>query len=118
MDLTALDKLALRQYTNSEKESVYKIAYATMVSDGHKDPREIKLSDEIAEVIGLSIKEKQIALSKSDEFMEETIARMSELKRFYVGKFMAEMIKADGVIKESEDIFIKRMFKQLNIPVL
>ena len=116
MDFTALDKLALRQYTISEKEAVYKIAYATMVSDGHKDPREIKLADDIAEVIGLSEAEKHISLSKSDDFMEETISRMSELKRFYVGKFMAEMIKADGVIKEAEDIFIKRMFKRLNIP--
>ena len=116
MDLTALDKLALSQYTISQKEAVYKIAYATMVSDGHKDPREIKLADDIAEIIGLSNEDKQMALSKSEAFVEETITGMSELKKFYVGKFMAEMIKADGIIKESEDKFIKSMFKRLNIP--
>ena len=116
MDLTALDKLALRQYTLSEKEALYKIVYETMVSDGHKDLREIKLAEDIAEIIGLSVSEKEISLSKSDDFMEKTISQMSDLKRYYVGKFMAEMIKADGIIKEAEDVFIKRMFKRLNIP--
>lgn len=116
MDLTALDKLALHQYSISEKEAVYKISYATMVSDGHKDPREIKLADDVADIIGLSYEEKQGALSKSEVFMEETITAMSEMKRFYIGRFMAEMIKVDGIIKESEELFIKRMFKLLNIP--
>lgn len=116
MDLTALDRLALRQYTLEERQAVYKIVYATMISDGHKDPREVNLANDIADFIGLSEEEKQDALSKSDDLMEETIAKMSDVKRFYVGKFMAEMIEADGIIKETEEVFVKNMFNRLKIP--
>ncbi|MCR4853323.1 MAG: TerB family tellurite resistance protein [Prevotella sp.] len=116
MDLSIYDKMALSQFSSLEKESLYQVVCAAMMVDGVKDPREVKLVEEIVNIIGLSPSERAASRQLDEPTMSRTIRNMSELKRAYVAKFIAQMILVDGKIAPIEEKFFYYICDSLNLP--
>lgn len=116
MNLTAIDKLALSQFSSIEKECIYQVVYATMLVDGERHPREHQLVEEIVEVIGLSVEEREMSKLLDETTVIETIRKMSDLQRAYVAKFIAQMILADGKVTDHERLFFNILLDKLNLP--
>ena len=108
--------MILSQYTSLEKECIYQVVCAAMIADGERDPRELRLVEEIVDVIGLTPQEREASRKLDEPSITRVIRSMDDLKRIYVGKFMAQMVLADGVVTEREEMFIRYAFARLNIP--
>lgn len=118
MNLSDLDKIALRQYTSLEKQCVYQVVCAAMICDGEKDYRETQLVEKIVLAIGLSQQERESSRRLDEPTMVKVIRGMDDLKRIYVGKLIAQMILADGKVTQREQMFSQYIFDRLNIPAI
>jgi uncharacterized tellurite resistance protein B-like protein len=116
MNLTSLDRMILSQYSSLEKESIYQIVCAAMSIDGERDPREIRVVNEIVDVIGLTESEREASRRLDEPTMSQAIRSMNEIKRAYVGKFIAQVILADGKVTQREQFFFDYLFQHLNLP--
>jgi len=116
MDLSVFDRMILSQYSSLEKESIYQVVCAAMSIDGERDPREIRLVNEIVDIIGLTDAERVASRSLDEPTMSQAIRNMPDIKRVYVGKFIAQMLLADGKVTDREQFFFDYLFKHLNLP--
>ena len=108
--------MILSQYSSIEKESIYQVVCTAMIIDGERNPREIKLINEIADTIGLSGAEREASRHLDQQTMTRAIRNMNDLQRAYVAKFIAQVILADGIVTEREEKFFFYICKELNLP--
>ncbi len=87
-----------------------------MKIDGHQDPREEKIVEEVVEVIGLTSGERQASRTLTEPTMTNALRSMDVLKKCYLAKFIAQIVLADGVIDERENMFVNYYFAKLDIP--
>lgn len=116
MYLSAIDKMVLSQYSSIEKESIYQVVCAAMIIDGERDPRELRLVEEIADIIGLTPQERNASRQLDEPTMTRTIQNMSDIQRAYVAKFIAQMILADGKVTDREELFFNILVNKFNLP--
>ena len=116
MDLSVIEKMILSEYSAIERECVYQVVCAAMIVDGERDPRELKLVEEIVGAIGLSEYEREASRHIERSKIVQVIRNMYDLKRAYVAKLIAEVILADGKITEREEMFFYSICSELNLP--
>lgn len=116
MNLSALDRMILSQYSSIEKESIYQVICAAMIIDGDRDPRERRLIEEIVDTIGLTDAEREASRHLDQPTMSRVIRNMNDLQRAYVAKFIAQVILADGKVTEREEKFFYYICSELNLP--
>ena len=116
MNLAVLDRMACSQFTSLEKQSIYQAVCGAMACDGDRDPREIRVIEEIVDIIGLTQSERVASRQLDEQTMSACIRKMSDLQRIYVGKFIAQIILADGKVTPSEQIFFDYITQKFNLP--
>ena len=116
MNLSALDRMILSQYSSIEKESIYQVICAAMIIDGDRDPRERRLIEEIVDTIGLTDAEREASRYLDQPTMSRVIRNMNDLQRAYVAKFIAQVILADEKVTEREEKFFYYICSELNLP--
>ena len=117
MELSDIDKMVLAQCTPLEKQCIYQAVRAAMLSDGDTGNSELRLLDEVAEVMGLTAEECEQSRSMSKEKLTGVVRDMSYFKRLSTGKLMTQMVYADDIVTQREQLFIQHIFDQFNIPV-
>ena len=117
MNLSAIDRMALSQFSSLEKESIYQVVYNTMLVDEEKDPREHQLVEEIVDIIGINDEEREASKQLDESTVIETIRNMSNLQRAYVAKFIAQMVLADGEVNDHERLYFNTLLDKLYLPV-
>lgn len=118
MELSVFDKMVTSLYTSLEKQSIYQLLCAAMNVDGIRDKREIAVIEEVVKLIGLSDVERVASRSIDANQMTEILRNMGDSKKLYLGKFLANVIIADGMVEKKEEIFFNYMCQTLGIPKL
>lgn len=116
MDLNFFDKMALSTFTSIEKQSLYQLLCGAMIIDGNRDAREIAVINEVKQIMGISVADVEASRKLSQPTMTTTLRSMDTLKKAYVGKFMAQVILADGVVSQKEEQFFYYMHELLDLP--
>lgn len=116
MDLTYFDRMALADFTQLEKQSLYQLLCAAMIVDGQRDSRELALIAEVNKIIGITTADIEASRRLSEPEMTSCLRNMNSLKKAYVGKFVAQVVLADGVITQREEQFFYYMKKKLGLP--
>ena len=111
MDLTYFDRMALANFTPLEKQSLYQLLCAAMIVDGQRDSRELALIAEVNKIIGITTTDIEASRRLSEPEMTSCLRNMNSLKKAYVGKFVAQVVLADGVITQREEQFFYYMSK-------
>ena len=117
MELSDIDKMVLAQCTLLEKQCIYQAVRAAMLSDGDSGSSELHLLDEVAETMGLTAEEREQSRSMDKDKLTGVIRDMNYFKRLSTGKLMTQMVYADDVVTQREQLFIQHIFDQFNIPV-
>ena len=110
--------MACSQFTSLEKQSIYQAVCGAMICDGDRDPREIRVVEEVVNIIGLTQNERVASRQLDKQAITTCIRNMSDLQRIYVGKFIAQIILADGKVTPSEHIFFNHIAQKFNLPNL
>ena len=84
--------------------------------DGHRDSREIAIINEVNQVMQITVADVEASRKLSEPIMTNCLRNMDTLKKAYVGKFMAQVILADGVITEREEQFFYYIRQKLDLP--
>ena len=116
MDLSYFDTMALSAFTSLEKQSLFQLLNAAMIIDGRRDSREIALINEVSSIIGITMADVQASRNLSEPVMTNCLRNMDTLKKAYVGKFIAQVVIADGVITSKEEQFFYYMKQKLGLP--
>jgi uncharacterized tellurite resistance protein B-like protein len=116
MDLTYFDRMALANFTPLEKQSLYQLLCAAMIVDGQRDSRELALIAEVNKIIGITTTDIEASRRLSEPEMTSCLRNMNSLKKAYVGKFVAQVVLADGVITQREEQFFYYMKNKLGLP--
>lgn len=116
MDLTYFDRMALANFTPLEKQSLYQLLCAAMIVDGQRDSRELALIAEVNKIIGITTADIEASRRLSEPEMTSCLRNMNSLKKAYVGKFVAQVVLADGVITQREEQFFYYMKNKLGLP--
>ena len=116
MDLNYFDKMALSTFTSLEKQSLYQLLCGVMMVDGQRDPREVAFINKVNQIIGITTSDVETSRKLSEPTMTNCLRNMDTLKKAYVGKFMAQVILADGVITKTEEQFFYYMKQKLGLP--
>lgn len=116
MDLNYFDKMALSAFTSLEKQSLYQLLCATMNVDGNRDHRELMMINEVIQVMQITSHDVEMSRKLSEQTMANCLRNMDTLKKAYVGKFIAQVILADGVITKLEEKFFYYMRQKLGLP--
>lgn len=116
MDLNYFDRMALSTFSPLEKQSLYQLLCGVMIVDGNRDSREIALINEINKIVGITTADIEASRSLSEPVMTNCLRNMETLKKAYVGKFIAQMVLADGVITKKEEMFFYYMKQRLGLP--
>lgn len=116
MDLNYFDRMALSAFTSLEKQSLYQLLCGVMIVDGNRDSREIALINEINKIVGITTADVEASRRLSEPTMTNCLRNMDTLKKAYVGKFMAQMVLADGVITKKEEMFFYYLKEKLGLP--
>ena len=116
MDLNYFDRMALSSFTSLEKQSVYQLLCGAMMIDGNRDSREIAIINEVNQIMGITVADVEASRRLSEPTMTNCLRNMDTLKKAYVGKFMAQIILADGVITQKEEQFFYYMRQRLDLP--
>lgn len=117
MELSDLDKMVLTQCTLMEKQCIFQAVRAAMLSDGDTGDKELRLLEEMTEMIGLTAEECESSRAIEKEKLIGVIRDMSYFKRLSTGKLMIQMVYADDIVTQREQLFIQHIFDQFNIPV-
>jgi len=117
MILSDVDKMVLAQCTPMEKECIYQAVRAAMLSDGDTGDKELQLLEEVADIMGLTAEARESSRTIEKEKLRSVIRDMSYFKRLSTGKLMTQMVYADNVVTQREQLFIQHIFDQFNIPV-
>ncbi len=116
MNLNYFDRMALSSFTSLEKQSLYQLLCGVMIVDGNRDSREIALINEINKVVGITTADVEASRRLSEPVMTNCLRNMDTLKKAYVGKFIAQMVLADGVITKKEEMFFYYLKEKLGLP--
>ena len=117
MEFSELEKTVLAQCTPLEKECIYQAVRATMMSDGESDDSELELLGKVQEAIGLTDEEVETSRGIEKDRLVSIIRNMNYFKRLTTGKLMTQMVYADDIVTQREQLFIQHVFDQFNIPV-
>ncbi|MDY2641770.1 MAG: hypothetical protein SOW01_05275 [Mediterranea sp.] len=116
MNFNYFDRVALSTFTSLEKQSLYQLLCGAMMIDGNRDSREIAIINEVNQVIGITAADVEASRKLSETTMNGCLRNMDTMKKAYVGKFMAQVILADGVITQREEQFFYFMKQRLGLP--
>ncbi len=116
MDLNYFDRVALSTFTSLEKQSLYQLLCAAMIIDGERDPRELALIGEVNRIIGITTADMEASRRLSEPVMTNCLRNMDTIKKAYVGKFVAQVVLADGKITPIEEQFFYYMKQRLGLP--
>ena len=116
MELNYFDRVALSTFTSLEKQSLYQLLNAAMIVDGNRDSREIAIINEVNKVLGVTVTDVEASRKLSEQTMTSCLRSMDTIKKAYVGKFIAQVIIADGVITQREEQFFYYMKQKLGLP--
>lgn len=116
MELNYFDRVAYSNFTSLEKQSLYQLLCAAMIVDGKRDSRELALINEINRIIGITIADIEESRCLSESVMTNCLRNMDIVKKAYVGKFIAQVVLADGVIDKIEEQFFYYMKQKLGLP--
>ncbi len=116
MELNYFDRVALSTFTSLEKQSLYQLLNAAMIIDGNRDSREIAIINEVNKVLGVTVTDVDASRKLSEQTMTSCLRNMDTIKKAYVGKFIAQVIIADGVITQREEQFFYYMKQKLGLP--
>lgn len=116
MELNYFDRVALSTFTSLEKQSLYQLLNAAMIIDGNCDLREIAIINEVNQVVGITVADVEVSRKLSEQAMTSCLRNMDTIKKAYVGKFIAQVILADGVITQREEQFFYYMKQKLGLP--
>lgn len=116
MDLNYFDRMALSAFTSLEKQSLYQLLCGAMIVDGNRDTREIALINEIKNIVGITTADIETSRCLTETTMTNCLRNMDTLKKAYVGKFVAQMVLADGVITQKEEMFFYYIKEKLGLP--
>ena len=116
MELNYFDRVALSTFTSLEKQSLYQLLNAAMIVDGNRDSREIAIINEVNKVLGVTVTDVEASRKLSEQTMTSCLRNMDTIKKAYVGKFIAQVILADGVITQREEQFFYYMKQKLGLP--
>lgn len=116
MELNYFDRVALSSFTSLEKQSLYQLLNAAMIIDGNRDSREIAIINEVNKVLGITVTDVEASRKLSESAMTNCLRNMDTIKKAYVGKFIAQVIIADGVITQREEQFFYYMKQKLGLP--
>ena len=116
MNVSSLDRIAMRSFSSLEQESLYQMVCGAMSVDGYRDPRESALVEEIVNLIGLTDAERVASRSLDQPTMLRTLKSMPEIKKCYLAKFVCQVVLADGIVDPKEETFVKYYFNLLDIP--
>ena len=87
-----------------------------MMIDGNRDSREIAIINEVNQLMRITVEDVESSRKLSEPTMTACLRNMSTLKKAYVGKFIAQVILADGVITDKEEQFFYFMRDRLGLP--
>lgn len=116
MDLSYFDKIALSGFTPIEKQSLYQLLCGAMMIDGKRDSREIAIINEVNQIMGITVADVEASRRLSESTMINSLRNMDTVKKAYVGKFIAQIVLADGVITDKEELFFYFMRDKLGLP--
>ena len=116
MELNYFDRVALSTFTPLEKQSLYQLLNAAMIVDGNRDSREIAIINEVNKVLRVTVTDVEASRKLSEQTMTSCLRNMDTIKKAYVGKFIAQVILADGVITQREEQFFYYMKQKLGLP--
>ena len=116
MNLSPLDKLTVSSYTSLEKQSIYQLLCAAMAIDGERHPLDKHIIEDVAHEINLTSSEREASRLLNKEAMDSALRNMSDNKKIYLGKFIAQVLLADGKVTPIEDKFAAYIFSTLQIP--
>ena len=103
-------------YTSLERQSLYQILCAAMIIDGERDPRELALISKFNRILGITAADIENSRRLTEPEMTSCLRNMDTIKKAYVGKFIAQVIIADGVITQREEQFFYYMKQKLGLP--
>ena len=118
MNLSYFDEMALSTFSSLEKQSLYQLLCGAMIVDGVRDPREIAVINEVKQVMRITPYDVETSRKLSEPVMNNCLRSMDTLKKAYVGKFMAQVILADGVVTQKEELFFNYITQKLDLPDL
>ena len=116
MDLNYFDRMALAAFTTLEKQSLYQLLCGVMIVDGNRDSSEVALINEINRIVGITTADVEASRRLSEPTMTNCLRNMDTLKKAYVGKFIAQMVLADGVITQKEEMLFYYLKEKLGLP--
>lgn len=116
MDLSYFDKMALSTFSSLEKQSLYQLLCGAMMVDGRRDSREIAIINEVNQVMQITVADVEASRKLTEPTMVNCLRNMDTLKKAYVGKFIAQVILADGVVTQQEEQFFYYMHQRLDLP--
>lgn len=97
------EKLYLQQYTVQEKRAMCIFFMEAAHADNKIHPKEVEVINEIFSVINITKTDLEASQSIPMNSALDLLSRMSEIKRIYFGKCLANIIIADGNISPEEN---------------
>lgn len=116
MELDYFDKLALSTFTSLEKQSFFQLLSGAMIVDGQRDQREIAVINSICNAMHFTIAEHEASRKHNFNTLVDILRKMDNTKKAIVGKYMARVVLADGVITPKEEQFFYQMKDILQLP--
>lgn len=103
-------------YTSLERQSLYQLLCAAMIIDGERDPRELALISKFNRILGITAADIEASRRLAEPEMTRCLRNMDITKKAYLGKFVAQVILADGKITPMEEQFFYYMKQKLGLP--
>lgn len=97
------EKQYLQQYTVQERRAMCIFFMEAAHADNIIHPKEVDAINEIFGIIGITKADVNASQSISMNAALDLLSRMSEIKRIYFGKCLANIIIADGNISPEEN---------------
>ena len=97
------EKLYLQQYTIQEKRAMCIFFMEAAHADNIIHPKEVDAINEIFGIIGITKADMESSQSIPMNTALDLLSSMSEIKRIYFGKCLANIITADGKISPEEN---------------
>lgn len=116
MQISPADEQVLSLFSSLEKQSLYQVVCAATLTDGTRNAYEKAAIKEIVEVIKLTDTEMQASRRLTNNIMIDTLRNMSQMKKMYVGKFMAMVMLADNAVSPQDEAFFNYMARTLELP--
>lgn len=110
------ERIVLSSFTSKEKQAFYQLLCGAMIIDGDRDPREKVVIERAMENVGLSDAERQASREWSTDEQIEVLKAMDDTKKIMLGKYMAQVILADGRVAPIEERWFNMILQLLEIP--